>query len=179
MEGHLSDAVRRIPPTTVADYAQSVMSERVDVLLVCSTGGHLLQLAALRPAWADRSRAWVTFDKSDARSILADEHVLFAYGPTNRNVPNLLRNLALAWRVVRRLRPRVLVSTGAGVAVPFAWVARLHGASVVYVESFTRIDRPSLSFRLMKPVTSRAYAQWPELAERTGARYAGNLFLRA
>jgi beta-1,4-N-acetylglucosaminyltransferase len=155
------------------------MSERVDVLLVCSTGGHLLQLAALRPAWANRSSAWVTFDKSDANSILADERVLFAYGPTNRNVPNLVRNLALAWRLIRRLRPRVIISTGAGVAVPFAWVGRLHGAKVVYVESFTRIDRPSLTYRLLAPVTSVAYAQWPELAQRVRARYAGNLFLRA
>lgn len=151
----------------------------VSVLLVCSTGGHLLQLAALRPAWEHLSRAWVTFDKSDARSILADEHVLYAYGPTNRNIPNLLRNLRLAWRVVRALRPRVVVSTGAGVGVPFAWIARLHGATVVYVESFTRIESPSLSFRLFRPVTSRVYAQWPELAQRTGARYVGNLFLRA
>ena len=149
------------------------------MLLVCSTGGHLLQLAALRPAWDHLSRAWVTFDKSDARSILSDERVLFAHGPTNRNVPNLVRNLVLAWRVVRRLRPSVVISTGAGVAVPFAWIARLHGATIVYVESFTRIDRPSLSFRLLRPVTNRTYAQWPELAERTGARYVGNLFLRA
>ncbi len=151
----------------------------VQVLLVCSTGGHLLQLAALRPAWSGLTSAWVTFDKSDARSILADENVLHAYGPTNRNIPNLLRNVVLAWRVIRRLRPRVIVSTGAGVAVPFAWVGRLHGATVVYVESFTRIERPSLTFRLLRPVTSRAYAQWPELAESIGARYAGNLFLRA
>ena len=151
----------------------------VDVLAVCSTGGHLLQLASLRPAWSHLTSAWVTFDKSDARSILAGERVLYAHGPTNRNIPNLLRNLLLAWRVVRRLRPRVIVSTGAGVAVPFAWIGRLHGAAVVYVESFTRIERPSLTFRLLRPVTTRAYAQWPELAERTGARYAGNLFLRA
>ena len=38
-------------------------------------------------------RVWVTFDKSDARSLLAGEQVVHAYGPTNRNIPNLLRNL--------------------------------------------------------------------------------------
>ena len=73
-------------------------------------------------------RAWVTFDKSDARSLLADERVDFAHGPTNRSIKNLLRNLLVAWRVVRDARPKVMLTTGAGVAVPFAWVARLHGA---------------------------------------------------
>jgi UDP-N-acetylglucosamine:LPS N-acetylglucosamine transferase len=151
----------------------------VDVLLVCSTGGHLLQLVALREAWEGRTRAWVTFDKSDARSLLRDEPVAYAHGPTNRNIPNLLRNVRLARRLVRELRPKVVVTTGAGVAVPFAWIARLRGAKVVYVESFTRIDEPSLSCRLIAPVAARIYAQWPELAESYDrARYRGNVFLR-
>ena len=151
----------------------------VDVLLVCSTGGHLLQLHALRAAWQGTNRAWITFDKSDARSLLAGEQVFFAFGPTNRNVGNLLRNLKLAFRLVRRLRPRVIVTTGAGVAVPFCWIGRLHGAKVVYVESLSRIDGPSLSCRLIAPVASRIYAQWPELAEVYGrARYVGSVFSR-
>ncbi|MGH3061637.1 MAG: hypothetical protein ACRDNA_09545, partial [Gaiellaceae bacterium] len=62
----------------------SLTSEQVsgtaDVLLVCSTGGHLLQLLALRGAWGEFSRVWVTFDKSDARSLLAEEHVVYAHG---------------------------------------------------------------------------------------------------
>ncbi|MBA2741657.1 MAG: UDP-N-acetylglucosamine--LPS N-acetylglucosamine transferase [Actinobacteria bacterium] len=150
----------------------------MDVLLVCSTGGHLLQLVALKSAWDSQSRAWVTFNKSDARSLLDAERVIYAHGPTNRNIPNLLRNLRLARRLVFELRPRILVTTGAGVAVPFAWMARLRGAKVVYVESFTRIDGPSLSCRLIAPAAARVYAQWPELADSfRRARYRGNVFL--
>lgn len=153
------------------------MSVRRDVLLVCSTGGHLLQLVSLRESWEPFSRLWVTFDKSDARSLLVAEDVVYAHGPTNRSVKNLLRNLLLAWRVVRRCRPSAVVTTGAGVAVPFAWIARLHGARVVYVESLARIEGPSLSLRLIRPVASRLYVQWPELAERLpDARYAGTIF---
>jgi len=163
----------------------SLTSERVpgsaDVLLVCSTGGHLLQLLALRGAWDGFSRVWVTFDKSDARSLLADERVVFAHGPTNRNfgllaVRNLLRNGLTAVRLLRSVRPKVVLTTGAGVAVPFAWLGRLLGARVVYVESLTRIERPSLSCRLIAPVASRIYAQWPELTETVPrARYLGNV----
>lgn len=139
--------------------------DRVDVLLVCSSGGHLLQLHALGSAWQDLSRAWVTFDKSDGRSLLAEERVFFAHGPTNRSIKNLIRNAFLSFRLLRRLRPRVIVTTGAGVAVPFAWVGRLFGAVVVYIESIARIDEPSLSCRLIAPVAGRLYVQWPELLE--------------
>lgn len=156
---------------------RSAPPDRADLLLVCSSGGHLLQLVALRESWARFSRAWVTFDKSDVRSLLAAEQVCFANGPTNRNIGNLLRNLVVAWRVVRAVKPKVMLTTGAGVAVPFAWMARLHGAKVVYVESLARIDGPSLSYRLIAPVAERRYVQWPELASTLpGARFAGNVF---
>jgi UDP-N-acetylglucosamine:LPS N-acetylglucosamine transferase len=151
---------------------------RSDLLLVCSTGGHLLQLVALREVWQDFPRTWVTFDKSDARSLLAEERVVYAHGPTNRNIPNLLRNLRLAVCLVRELRPRVVLTTGAGVAVPFVWVGRLFGARAVYVESFTRIEQPSLSLRLIAPFADRVYAQWPELrAEVPKARSLGSVFV--
>jgi UDP-N-acetylglucosamine:LPS N-acetylglucosamine transferase len=152
-------------------------TDRIDVLLVCSSGGHLLQLVSLARAWDGLSRIWVSFEKSDVTSLLAEEELVVAYGPTNRSIRNLMRNLWLAQRTVRRLRPRTVVTTGAGVAVPFAWLGRLGGAKVVYVESFTRIDSISLSCRLIKPVADRVYVQWPEAVPLVpGARYVGNVF---
>mgnify|MGYP006160626373 CR=1 FL=1 len=82
-----------------------------------------------------------------------------------RSSNDLLRNLLGAVRLLRVVRPKVVLTTGAGVAVPYAWIGRLLGARVVYVESLTRIERPSLSCRLIAPVASRIYAQWPELPE--------------
>jgi beta-1,4-N-acetylglucosaminyltransferase len=150
------------------------------LLLVCSCGGHLLQLLELHTAWKPFDRVWVTFDKSDARVLLEGERVVHAFGPTNRSIRNLFRNVGLAWRVLRHERPSAILTTGAGLAVPFAWVGRLLGIPTVYVESFTRIHGLSLSARLISPVASRLYVQWPELAERGsgagGRRFEGNVF---
>jgi UDP-N-acetylglucosamine:LPS N-acetylglucosamine transferase len=144
------------------------------VLLVASNGGHLLQLKQLQDAWAPGDRVWVTFDKPDSRSLLAGERVFFAFHPTNRNVRNLLRNLVLAVRLVHRFHPRAIVSTGAGVAVPFCYIGRLFGARIVYVESFSRIHEPSLTGRLVHPVAHRFFVQWPELRPRyRKAEYRG------
>jgi beta-1,4-N-acetylglucosaminyltransferase len=148
------------------------------LLIVCSSGGHLLEMLELREAWQSFERVWVTFDKSDVRSLLCGERVVHAHGPTNRNVPNLLRNVHLAVSVLRRTRPAAILTTGAGVAVPFAWVGRLMGIRTVYVESMTRIDELSLTARLVNPVATRLYAQWPELSQAGSdrVRFAGNLF---
>jgi beta-1,4-N-acetylglucosaminyltransferase len=151
---------------------------RRPLLIVCSTGGHLLQMQELHTAWEPFERLWVTFDKSDSRSLLRDERVVHAFGPTNRSISNLLRNLRLAVRVLRKERPSAILTTGAGVAVPFAWIGRLLGVPTIYVESVTRIDGLSLSGRLIAPVAERMYAQWPELSDASHGRvrFEGNLF---
>ncbi len=132
------------------------------VLIVCSSGGHLAQLHCLDAWWRRHERAWVTFDKADARSLLAGERVYWGHHPTNRNVPNLLRNAALALRVLARERPDVIVSNGAGIAVPFLWLGKLGGARTVYVEVYDRVDTPTLTARLVRPVLDRMVVQWEE-----------------
>lgn len=132
------------------------------VLFVCSSGGHLAHLLRLEPWWGRHRRTWVTFDKPDARSLLEGETVLWAHHPTTRNIPNLLRNTALSVRQMVRLRPDMVVSSGAGVALPFFVLARLMRIPTVYVEVFDRIDSRTLTGRLCRPLSSRFLVQWPE-----------------
>ena len=131
-------------------------------MLVCSSGGHLLQLHQLKQWWERHERLWVTFEKPDAVSLLRDEQVAWAHHPTTRNVRNLLRNFALAWRLLRRYRPDVVVSTGAAVAFPFFVVARLLRIKTVYVEVYDRIDLPTLTGRLCHPLSDLFLLQWDE-----------------
>jgi len=134
----------------------------VKLLLVSSAGGHLAQLLLLRPFWEHHERVWVTLDKPDARERLAGERVIWAHGPTNRAARITLRNLALARTAFREHRPDVLLSNGAGVAVPFFVVARLRGVPSVFFEVYDRIDAPSLTGALVAPLASAVVAQWPE-----------------
>ncbi|BCJ71476.1 UDP-N-acetylglucosamine--LPS N-acetylglucosamine transferase [Catellatospora sp. IY07-71] len=147
------------------------------VMLVGSSGGHLAQLYALRPWWTDRARTWVTFPTQDAHSLLAGEQkVVYAHYPTTRNIPNLLRNALLAVRMLRRSRPDVVISTGAGVALPFFVVARLLRIPTVYVEVYDRLETRTLTARLCRPFTSRMLVQFEEqLRLYKGATLVGPL----
>jgi UDP-N-acetylglucosamine:LPS N-acetylglucosamine transferase len=147
---------------------------RGTVLLVGSSGGHLAQLLPLAALWPRERRAWVTFDTEDARSQLEGERTFWAHHPTTRNVPNLLRNSRLAPRVLRRVRPDVVVSTGAGVAVPFFFTARALGIPTAYLEVYDRVDTPTLTGRLCRPLSSVFMVQWDEqLASYPGAVTVG------
>ena len=134
----------------------------LSVLLVASSGGHLAQLLALRPWYGGRDRCWVTFDTPDACSVLAGEEVVWAYHPTTRNIRNLLRNAALAARLLRRRTVDAVVTTGAGVALPFVVLARLRGIPTVYIEVYDRLDTPTITARLCRPFLSAMLVQSEE-----------------
>jgi UDP-N-acetylglucosamine:LPS N-acetylglucosamine transferase len=146
------------------------------IMLVGSSGGHLAQLFALRPWWSERERTWVTFETPDAVSLLDGEDVIYAHYPTTRNIRNLVRNAFLARRLLRQLRPDVVISTGAGVAVPFFALAHRMGIPTVYVEVYDRIETPTLTARLCRPFTSKMLVQWEEqLSLYAGSELVGPL----
>ena len=133
------------------------------ICLVGSSGGHLAHLNMLKPFWSREDRVWVTFDKEDARSILKDEKMYPCYFPTNRNLKNLIKNTFLAIRILRKERPDVIISSGAAVAVPFFYLGKLFGAKTVYIEVFDRIDKPTVTGKLVYPVTDKFIVQWEEM----------------
>lgn len=118
----------------------------------------------LKPIWEKAaSRFWVTFDKEDANTLLSNEHVYHCYFPTNRNILNLIRNTGLAIKVLRKERPDLIISSGAAVAVPFFLMGKLFGAKCVYVEVFDRVDKPTLTGKLLNGVADIFVVQWPEM----------------
>lgn len=139
------------------------MARPVKICVVCSSGGHLAQLHCLDAWWQKHDRFWVTFDKADAVSVLKGERVYWGYHPTNRNLRNLVRNTVMAAKVLAKERPDLIVSNGAGIAVPYFWIGKLvFGCKTVYVEVYDRIDSPTVTAQLVRPVLDRMVVQWED-----------------
>lgn len=125
------------------------------VCLVGSSGGHLTHLYMLKPFWENKERFWVTFDKEDAKSLLENEKMYPCYFPTNRSVKALIKNTKIAWKVLRKEKPDLIISSGAAVAVPFFYLGKLLGAKLVYIEVFDRIDKPTMTGRIVYPIVDK------------------------
>lgn len=161
---------RQEPPTLDA-------LQRRRILFVSSAGGHLSQLMQLRPWWTHHERRWVTFDLPDARSKLAGEELIPAHHPTTRNLVNMARNYSLARHLLDDWRPDVVISNGAGAAVPFFVEASRRDIPTVYLEVYDRIDSRTLTGRLVRGFTSRFCVQWPEQqALYPGSELVGPLY---
>lgn len=131
-------------------------------LFVSTQGGHLTQLLVLRSWWERHARIWVCPETPDVVDRLQGERLIASYTPTTRNLLNMLRNLRLAVRVMRRERPAIVVSAGAGVAFPFFVIAWLFGVPTVFIEVYDRVDSPTLTGRLCGPFTTRRIVQWEQ-----------------
>lgn len=132
------------------------------ILFVSSAGGHLSQLLQLEPWWRHHDRRWVTFDLPDARSKLEGEALVPAFYPTTRNLVNMIRNFRLARRMLDEWQPDVIISNGAGTAVPFFIEANRRGIPTVYLEVYDRIDSRTLTGRMVRRFTTQFCVQWPE-----------------
>ncbi|MBQ7410447.1 MAG: UDP-N-acetylglucosamine--LPS N-acetylglucosamine transferase [Clostridia bacterium] len=133
------------------------------ICLVGSSGGHLTHLYMLNEVWKDKDRFWVTFDKADANSILENERKYFCYYPTNRNIKNLIKNTWLAIKVLHKEKPDLIISSGAAVAVPFFYIGKIFGAKTIYIEVFDRIDKSTMTGKLVYPITDKFIVQWEEM----------------
>ena len=133
------------------------------VCLVGSSGGHLTHLYLLKPFWEEKERFWVTFGKEDAKSILEDEKMYECYFPTNRNIKNLIKNTFLAIKIIRKEKPKLIISSGAGVAVPFFYIGKIFGAKTIFIEVFDRLDKPTMTGKLVYPVADIFIVQWEEM----------------
>ena len=132
------------------------------ICLVGSSGGYLTHLYMLKPFWKNKKHFWVTFNKEDARSLLSGERMYSCYYPTNRSIKALIKNTAIAWKVLRKERPNLIISTGAAVAVPFFYLGKLFGAKLIYIEVFDRIDKPTLTGKMVYPIVDEFIVQWEE-----------------
>jgi len=133
-------------------------------------------MVALRPAWESLEPIWVTLAGVEVDSVLAGETVVIGYGPAvgNRRLRDVLRNTVLAWQVVRRYDPEVILSTGAGLAVPFFLVGKLRRRRLVYVESLSRVRGLSLTGWAVYVLADSFFVQWPT-AKRRRAHYVGSV----
>ncbi|MDU5912994.1 MAG: PssD/Cps14F family polysaccharide biosynthesis glycosyltransferase [Anaerococcus vaginalis] len=138
-------------------------SKKIKICLVGSSGGHLTHLFMLKPFWKDKDHFWVTFDKEDARSLLDGEKIYPCYFPTNRSIKALIKNTFIALKVLRKEKPDLIISSGAAVAVPFFYLGKLMGSKLIYIEVFDRIDKPTMTGKIVYHISDKFIVQWEEM----------------
>lgn len=150
----------------------SSKNSRPVVLAVSSSGGHWVQLRRLAPAFSGADVHFATTDASAGDQV--GEARFHVYPDANKETPmRLVASIfKLAW-IVLRVRPQVVVSTGAAGGFLAIKLARLIGARTMFIDSIANARELSVSARLSLGVADRVLSQWPGVAAQTSAEYRG------
>jgi UDP-N-acetylglucosamine:LPS N-acetylglucosamine transferase len=153
------------------------MKKNKKVLLVASAGGHLLQLLNIYKSLDNNhDYCWVCFKYNFVEGLLKNGKLYYGYEPTNRNLYNFFRNLLLAAKVFYKEKPDIIISTGAGIALPFFFLGFILNKKNIFVESISRIYSPSLSGKILYYLSNDFFVQWPEIQKYfPKAKYGGKL----
>lgn len=124
------------------------MRKKIKIGLICSRGGHLLQLYLLQKWWSNYPRFWITGKGEDSSYLLKNEKVYFAFFPEHRNFFSSVRNFFWGFNLIRKEKPKLLFSTGAGISPPILLAGKILGCKTVFLDSYTFRDYPSLSAKI-------------------------------
>ncbi len=104
-------------------------------------------------------------------------------GPTRKSLSRFILNpirffssIIEAFDIIGRLRPDAVFVVGAATAIPLFLAAKCFGAKCVFIESLTRVEKLSLTGRIVRRLglADRLYVQWERLSrELDGTHYAG------
>lgn len=146
---------------------QTSRSARPVVYLACSSGGHIELLLRLRDALPDFDHVWVTQPSERARALMdAGERAIllpeYSRNPLEGQTLKALRQSAAA---SFRERPRLVVTAGSGLVVPFCLLARANGSRIVFVETAARVYGPSKSGRVLSRAAHSTIVQWESMLD--------------
>jgi UDP-N-acetylglucosamine:LPS N-acetylglucosamine transferase len=141
-----------------------VTPRRPRVLAISSRGGHWVQLKRLAPAFADCDVRWASTDPALAAQVAPAPFTPVPEASRWDRLRLAWMALCVAWLVVR-LRPDVVVSTGAAPGFVALRAARLLGARTVWVDSVANAAELSLSGRKALGFADLTLTQWPHLGE--------------
>ncbi|PPD41666.1 MAG: hypothetical protein CTY15_13215 [Methylocystis sp.] len=130
------------------------------VLLVCPSGGHLAEIRALRQCYRDRPHFYAMNTPIIEPPDMQGRTQIITLSQRDWK---FLVNLHEAWSIIRREKPRVILTTGGGFSVAFTLVGKLLGVKTVYVETVGKVNVPTATGKIMYHLAERFFYQWPYL----------------
>lgn len=144
------------------------------ILAVSSGGGHWIQLLRLRPAFAGTDVTFASVGSSRAADVAPESYRAIPDANRAQKLKLLWLLLRLSW-LVARVRPDVVISTGAAPGYFAVRIGRMMGARTLFLDSIANAEELSLSANLAKRHCDLVLTQWSHLAEQDGPGYRGSV----
>ena len=121
------------------------------IMFVASSGGHLEEISQLKKIANKFDNSLVT-EKNDFDVRNFGNRQYFVPQMNRKEklfLPKFIRLFFQAYKILKKEKPDLVITTGALIAYPFCLLERMMHGKVVYIESFARVNEPSLTGKLL------------------------------
>ena len=154
--------------------SRGLMRKDKKIGLICSPGGHLVEVLQLLEAFQGHPLFFLTYNE---RAVL-DRTDTYYVSNLAKSPWNLIVGILKIFFIFLKERPTLLFSTGAEIAIPSFYIGKFFfGAKLIYLECSAQVYHRSLTGRWVYPVTDLFLVQWKSLLRQYGprAKYVGGL----
>ena len=141
------------------------------ILAVASGGGHWVQLLRLRPAYLHHSVTFVSTNSAYAKDV--EQPLLTVTDANMTEKVKLLRMFLEMFVHMLRVRPDVVITTGAAPGFAALMLGRILGAKTIWVDSIANSEELSSSGKNARRFAHLWLTQWQHLAKPGGPQYWG------
>lgn len=149
------------------------------ICLISSSGGHLEQIRQLSKIINNYDCFYVVTRTKATEAIKEKRYIVSDLVRTNK----IILTLRLIWMMIEQLlvfikeKPDVIITTGAGVAIPMCIIGKIFRKKIIYIESFARINTPNKTGKIIYKFADLFIIQWEELRKYyPNAIYGGSIY---
>ena len=137
------------------------------ILAVASAGGHWIQLLRIAPAFEDHTVVFASTSKSNKHEVTGYDYYFFVDGHRKAMWKFFRMFFQLVW-IIRKVKPRVIVTTGAAPGLMALIVGRIFSTRNIWIDSIANVDRLSTSGMIARRFSDLYLTQWEKLASQDG-----------
>ena len=149
-------------------------NKNIGVLAVASEGGHWIQLQRLRPAYQDLDIKYLTTNKNLSTNLNEKCYIV-----SDANLKNMFKLIFLFFQVLvvlLKVRPDVVISTGAAPGFAAVVWGKTLGAKTIWVDSVANANELSAAGKHVKIFADIWLTQWEHLSSEDGPQFKGKVF---
>lgn len=149
------------------------------IILISSTGGHRSQVIELKKELIDIEKVKL-FEITEKNKSSKDDDMYYLKQQDRKSIyiiPILVYNIIKSFYLFLKLKPDLVISTGAGVVIPFLVYSKIFRRNVWFIESFSKVKTPTMTGKIVYKFADRFFVQWETLLSfYPKAEYKGKIY---
>lgn len=148
------------------------------ICFVASSGGHLEQLMKLNDLMV-RYDSFIITENTEYK-VDYDIKTYFVDQVNRENIKDLIKfmkSFVIIFKIFKMEKPDIVISTGALSTIPACLLGKILKKKIIFIESFAKIEKPSLTGKLVYKFADLFIIQWESLKKYyPNAIYKGGIY---